>query len=97
MDARPDRPELLDHEPPARRRLQRDLEILATEACGEPPHSGAVGRRDTRARNLTAGGVDPLGGDLRSVLVESHYDRHFRGLLTLHGLKRLRGRAPRLS
>ena len=40
--------------------------------------------------------IQPVGRDLRSMLIESHYDRH-RGLLTLHGLKRLRGLAPRLS
>ena len=39
-------------------------------------HAGAVGRRDPLARDLAGRRVDPLGGDLRSVLVESHYDRH---------------------
>jgi hypothetical protein len=48
MHPRPDRLQLLDHEPPAGRRLQRDLELLAAEAAGEPPHAIAVGRRDTR-------------------------------------------------
>jgi len=77
--------QLLDHEPPARGRLQRHLELPATEAADEPPHTGAVRRRHPRPRDLARRGVDPLTGDLRSVLVESHYDRHW-GLLKLHGL-----------
>ena len=64
--------ELLDHEPPARRRLQRDLELLASEARQEPAHTDAVGRCDPRPRDLAGRGVDPVGGDLRSMLVKSH-------------------------
>ena len=78
--------QLLDHEPPARRRLQRDLELLVAEALEEPADPGAIRRRHTRARGLPGRRVDPVGGDLRSMLIESHYDRH-RGLLKLHGLQ----------
>jgi len=49
MHARADRPELLDDEPPARRRLQRHFEILAAEARGEPSDARAIGRRDAAA------------------------------------------------
>jgi hypothetical protein len=37
---------LLDQEPPARRRLQRGLEIGALEPRQELPYADAVGRRD---------------------------------------------------
>jgi len=67
--------ELLDDEAPARRRLQRHLELLAAEVSGEASYSVAVGGRNPLARDLARFGVQPLGGDLRSVLVESHYDR----------------------
>jgi hypothetical protein len=42
MHPRTDRRELLDHEPPTRRRLQRHLELQIAEALGEPPHPGAM-------------------------------------------------------
>ena len=38
--------------------------------------TGAIRRRQTRARDLPGRRVDPLGGDLRSMLIESHYDPH---------------------
>jgi hypothetical protein len=76
MNRGADRPELLDHEPPAGRRLQRHLDLLDAERSREAPDAGAVGRRDPLARDLARAGIQPLGGDLRSVLVESHYDRH---------------------
>jgi hypothetical protein len=47
----------------------------AKRAC-EAPHPGTIRWRDPPARDLARAGVDPVGGDLRSVLVESHYDRH---------------------
>jgi hypothetical protein len=78
VDLRPDRLELLDREAPARCRLQRNLELLAPKAGGEASHSGPVRRRDTAARDLAGRGIQPLGGDLRPMLVESHYDRHKR-------------------
>jgi hypothetical protein len=58
--------QLLDHEPPARRRLQRDLELLAAEALEEPLHPGTVRRRHASAPHLAGLGIDPLAGDLRS-------------------------------
>jgi hypothetical protein len=85
MHARADRLQLLDDEPPAARRFQRDLELAATETGGEAAQPGAIGRRDPSARDLAGRRVQPLGGDLRSMLIESHYDRHL-GLLKLHGL-----------
>ena len=73
---RSDRVQLLDHEPPARRRLQRHLQRLAGEALQELPHVVAVRRRDAGAAQLAGVGVDPLSRDLSTVLIESHYDRH---------------------
>jgi len=45
--------QLLSHEPPASRRLQRDLELLTTEPLAEPAHTSAVRRRDSRTRDFT--------------------------------------------
>jgi hypothetical protein len=39
------RADLLHHEPPARRRLQRDLKLRAIKAAKEPPHRLAMRRR----------------------------------------------------
>jgi hypothetical protein len=36
--------QLLDHEPPARRRLERDLQFLAAETVQKRPHALAVRR-----------------------------------------------------
>jgi hypothetical protein len=88
--------QLLDHEPPTRRRLQRDLELLAAETRQELPRRRAVRRRHSRAVDLAGAGVDPLAGDLRSMLIKSHYDAHS-GPPQAPRFERLRGRAPRLS
>jgi hypothetical protein len=71
-----DRPDLLDHEAPTRRRLQRDVQIRAPEPVQESSHRLAMRRRDPRPAHLAGRGIDPLGGDLPSMLVKSHYDRH---------------------
>ena len=76
MYLRADPAQLLDHEPPASRRLQRHLEIPATEPRQELPHRSAVRRHDARALHLAGLRVDPLAGDLSSMLVKSHYDAH---------------------
>ena len=65
MRASPDRGQLLDNEPPARRCFQRRLKLLAVEASQEPPHAGAIGRHHARARHLARFGIQPLRGDLR--------------------------------
>jgi len=89
-------PQLLDHEPPARRRLQRRLKLLVAEAAKEPTHVRAMRRRDPRPRDLAGRRVDPLGGDLRSMLIKSHYDRH-QGPPQAPRFARLRCPVPRLS
>jgi hypothetical protein len=96
MNLGADRPELLNDEPPARRRLQSHLDLLAAKARGEAPHPVAVGWSHPLTCNLARLGVEPLGGDLRSMLIQSHYDRH-QGPPQAPRSKRLRGRAPRLS
>jgi hypothetical protein len=63
-------------EPPARGGLERHLQILAAEAAQESPHALTVRRRDARSTELARLTVQPLSGDLRSVLVKSHYDCH---------------------
>ena len=69
---RADRVKLLDDEPPARRGLQRHLELLASEAANELVNTSPVSGRHPRARDLAGGRIDPVGGDLRSMLVKSH-------------------------
>src|SRR5205807_7353144 len=71
-----DTTQLLDHEPPAGRRLERDLQLLAAETLKELPHGGAVRRRHAGALHLASFGIEPLTGDLSSMLVKSHYDAH---------------------
>ena len=60
MDLGTDPLELLDHEPPAGRGLQRDLQILAGETPQELAHTGPVGWRDPRAEHLRGHRVEPL-------------------------------------
>jgi hypothetical protein len=60
---RADPPQLLEHEPPTRRRLQGDLELCAINAQ-EPRHRLAMRRSDPRPAHLAGRGIDPLGGDL---------------------------------
>jgi hypothetical protein len=96
MHQRVDPPQLLDHEPPASRRLERNLKLLATEPLQEPAHASTVGRADPTALNLTGLAVKPLSGDLRSMLIKSHYDAH-KGPPHARRLPSLRGHAPRLS
>src|SRR5215211_1075872 len=70
------RADLLDHEPPAGRGLQPDLKLPTIEAAQEPRHRFALRRRDPRPAHLAGLGIEPLRGDLPSMLVKSHYDRH---------------------
>jgi hypothetical protein len=76
MHLRADPAQLLDHEPPAGRRLKRHLELLAAEPGQEPAHGLPVRRRHPPARHLAGLRVDPLRSDLRPMLIETHHDRH---------------------
>lgn len=76
VHVRADRLQFLHDEPPAGRGLQRDLEVLAGEPAQEPTDAVTVRRRHPGAADFTRLGVQPIGRDLRSMLVESHYDRH---------------------
>src|SRR3954451_8575871 len=69
-----DRAQLLHDEPPAGRRLQRHLKLLTAETAQEALHRLAIRRRHPCPRHLAELGVDPLGGDLPSMLIKSHYD-----------------------
>jgi hypothetical protein len=62
------------------RRLQRDLQLLASEPRKKPPHPGAVRRAYPRATDLAAVQIDPLRSDLRPMLVYAHHDRHLHQL-----------------
>jgi len=85
MDVGTDRAQLLDDEPPARRRLQGDLEALAGEAPEEPAHVRAQRRRESSAGHFAGVGIDPLGRDLCAVLIEVPLRSPSQGLLKLHG------------
>jgi hypothetical protein len=87
--------QLLNDEPPARRRLERHLELLASKPSEKPPHAFTMRRRHPRPPDLASDRVKPLRRDLRTMLIQSHYDRH-RGLLKLHGLNTC-ANYPRLS
>jgi hypothetical protein len=96
VDNRSDAPQLLSHEPPARRRLQPDLELLATEPLTEPAHASTVRGRDPRPGHLASLGIDPFSSDLRSMLINP-ITIAISGLLKLRGFNGLRGQAPRLT
>ena len=74
MHSRPRRPQLLDQESPAGRRLGRDLQLLAGELRQKPPDAGPIGRSHPRTADLTSLKLDPLRSDLRSMLVYAHHD-----------------------
>jgi hypothetical protein len=76
MHPRPDPAQLLNNEPPTRRRLERNLELLTGEPAEKPPHTVPVSRHDNCPADLAGDHVDPPRRDLRSVLIQSHYDRH---------------------
>jgi hypothetical protein len=84
MHHRADRAQLLDQEPPPGRRLECDLQLLASEPPEEPTHPGAVRRTHPRPADLTAHKIDPLRGHLRPMLVKAHHDRHQPNLLPRH-------------
>jgi hypothetical protein len=60
---------------------QRPFDALDPAATARRALAGGV---PLGAADLVDGAVQPVGSDLRSMLIESHYDRH-RGLLKLHG------------
>jgi hypothetical protein len=64
MHTRPDAAQLLDQEPPARRRLQRHPELLTAETLNEPTHPHAMRRRYPRPADLARRRVQPPGSDL---------------------------------
>ncbi len=85
MHHRADRAQLLDEKPPAGGRLERDLQLLAREPLKEPAHPDPVRRSDPRATDLAAAQIDPLSGDLRPMLVNTHHYRHPTNLPTTQG------------
>jgi hypothetical protein len=68
--------EFLDHEPPASRRLKRDLQARAAKRRKERADPGSVRRSDPGALDLAGDRLDPLRGDLRPMLIQAHHDRH---------------------
>src|SRR5205814_7374679 len=59
-------------------RLQGHLEPLAAKPAKEPPRPRAVRGPHARPADLARLGVDPLGRDLRTMLIKAHDDRHAR-------------------
>jgi hypothetical protein len=76
MHPRVDATQLLNDEAPAHCRLQRHLELLTSKPGQKPAHTLTVRRRHPRPTDLPGRRVQPLSRDLRSVLIQSHYDRH---------------------
>jgi hypothetical protein len=74
--------DLLDHEPPAGRPLDRKLGLTARELSQPGTHLGQRRRRDPAAAQLTGPAVKRLEGDLISMHIQRHYDPH-RDLLEL--------------
>src|SRR5919106_4411104 len=68
--------QLLDHKAPARRRLERGLDPLALEARQKAAEALTLRRPDPAAPQLARRTVKRIPGDLLSVPVKSHYDRH---------------------
>ena len=85
MHAGTNRTQLLNDKPPARRRLERHLELPAAETTQEPAHALTVRRHDPRPTELPGLSVDPLGRDLRRCW-SNPITIVIRGLLKLHGL-----------
>ena len=76
--------------------------IFAGISCGAAirtaqriAHASAIRWRDPSAFHLAGLGINPLAGDLRSMLIKSHYDAQ--GRPQAPRFERLRGHAPRLS
>src|SRR5439155_1330476 len=74
--------DLLDHEPPAGRALERELSLTAGELRQPGTHLGPRRRRDPTTPHLTRLAVERLVGDLPSMHIQRHYDFH-RDLLEL--------------
>jgi hypothetical protein len=77
MNLRAHGPKLLDQEAPARRRLERRLDPPALEATPEASERLTVRRADAAAPHLARLAVEQVVADLRSMLIKSHYDRHW--------------------
>jgi hypothetical protein len=80
--------DLLDHEPPPRRAIERELHIIDTVQLRKPGAQRPTSRRLIRpARDLAVTNLDGQVGDLASMNIKRAYDPH-RDLLELHGLER---------
>src|SRR5215211_5015068 len=71
-----DAEQLLDHEPPAGRGLERGLDPLALEPTQEVAEALTLRRPDPAPPKLARRRVERIPGDLLSMPVKSHYDRH---------------------
>jgi hypothetical protein len=79
--------DLLDHEPPTSRALEREVHILTSETLQPGTHRLTRGRADPAAPGFATGQLDRPIGDLPAVHIQRTYDPH-RDLLELHGLER---------
>jgi len=79
--ARP--PQLLDHEPPPGRRLQRNRQPRRIHRAEPAPQTSARGRHHPAGPQLTRYVIDQIEGDLVAMHIEPAYDRHL-GLIELH-------------
>ena len=91
-----DRAQLLDHEAPAGRRLERRLDLLSIPAAQPAPEAEPIGRPDATTAHLTGGRVERIERDLLSVPVKGHNDPH-RGPPQAPSIDDIRADHPRLS
>src|SRR5207247_321217 len=96
MRAQPRPLDLLNDEPPARRRLKREMRIDTRKLRQPLPHRPPRRRNDPAPPHLAAAQVKRLRRDLPPLNIKSTYDLH-RHLLQLHRLKRPRVSTTRLS
>jgi hypothetical protein len=76
MHPRPHGPQLLDHEPPAGRRLQRRLALRALPAAKPAAETEPLGRPDPPPPHLARSGTERVKRDLLSMLAKGHHDPH---------------------
>src|SRR5215211_2291417 len=80
--------DLLDHEPPAGRALEREVDLIDTVEARKPRAHRLTSRRaDPAAGDLASTDLDGQIGDLAAMNIKRAYDPH-RDLLELHCLER---------
>src|SRR5215207_8284043 len=88
--------QLLDHEPPARRGLQRRLDLATVPTSQPAPHTLAIGRTVPPPAQLTGGDTQGVEGGSALDADQVPLRSSLRGLLTLDHTVPARSSAPEL-